>query len=72
MLQLKKGEEMKKFLQDDFIKFLLKQAAGYEITENTLKIFYIKNELNENLVKNRLSLPYKEIKIKNNSIFIKF
>jgi len=63
---------MKKFLQDDFIKFLLKQAAGYEITENTLKIFYIKNELNENLVKNRLSLPYKEIKIKNNSIFIKF
>ena len=72
MLQLKKGEEMRKFLQDDFIKFLLKQAAGYEITDNILKIFYIKNELNENLVKNRLSLPYKEIKIKNNSIFIKF
>jgi len=63
---------MKKILKDSFIKSLLEKAAGYELKNKILKIFHINDEISENLIKNRLSVSYKEIKIKNNSIFIKF
>jgi len=63
---------MKHILKDSFIKSLLKNAAGYTIDKNMLKIFNINDTLSEQLIKNRLSFPFKDIKIKNNSLLIKF
>jgi len=63
---------MNHILKDNFIKNLLKNAAGYTIDKNMLKIFNINDTISEQLIKNRLSFPFKDIKIKNNSLFIKF
>ena len=63
---------MNHILKDNFIKNLLKNAAGYTIDKNMLKIFNINDTISEQLIKNRLSFPFKDIKIKNNSLLIKF
>jgi len=63
---------MKKILKDNFVKSLLEKAAGYELKNKVLKVFHIDDEISESLIKNRLNVPYKEVKIKNNSVFIKF
>ena len=63
---------MKKILKDSFIKSILKNAAGYTIEQKVLKIFNINDELSETVIKNRITFPYKNFKIKNNSLLIKF
>jgi hypothetical protein len=62
----------KRILENEFIKNLIKNSAGYSFENKILKIFFINDEINERLIKNRVPITIKDIKIKNNSVFIKF
>jgi Sec7-like guanine-nucleotide exchange factor len=61
-----------KILKDNFVKILIKNATGYKIEKNVLKIFYLKYKMNETVIKNRIKYPVKNIEYKNNSLLITF
>ena len=61
---------MERIKRDSFLKELYKRAKKVSINKDTIIFYQINDKLNENVIKNRITIPIRDIAIKQNNLII--